>query len=201
MQEARIKKLEEFVKWFEDHITGYEKGEGQIFFNRLVQAFGNSGVLEIGARCEEGVKKRKGTQGFVDFIWQQRVVIELKERGPKLEKHFSQIFEYWWSLRPHQPQYMVLCNFDEFWIYELSKQDEPVHKLKTKEIVTDWGALAFLFPVAERPVFNNSNEEVTIDAANTIGSMFMSMTKRKVNSDVASIGVVFSAFYAKSVFS
>lgn len=185
MQEARIKKLEEFVKWFEDHITGYEKGEGQIFFNRLVQAFGNSGVLEIGARCEEGVKKRKGTQGFVDFIWQQRVVIELKERGAKLEKHFSQIFEYWWSLRPHQPQYMVLCNFDEFWIYELSKQDEPVHKLKTKEIVTDWGALAFLFPVAERPVFNNSNEEVTIDAANTIGSMFMSMTKRKVNSDVA----------------
>lgn len=185
MQEDRIKRFEEFVKWFNDHVTGYEKGEGQIFFNKLVQAFGNAGILEIGASCEERVKKRKGSTGFVDFIWQPRVVIELKERGTKLEKHFSQIFEYWWSLRPHQPQFMVLCNFDEFWIYELNKQDEPVHKLNTIDIATQWSALAFLFPKAERPVFNNDNEEVTIAAAHTIGSMFISMTKRKVAPTVA----------------
>lgn len=185
MQEDRIKRLEEFVGWFNDHITGYEKGEGQIFFNRLVQAFGNAGILEIGASCEERVKKRKGSTGFVDFIWQPRVVIELKERGTHLEKHFSQIFEYWWSLRPHQPQFMVLCNFDEFWIYELNKQDEPVHKLKTKDLASQWSALAFLFPKSERPVFNNDNEEVTIKAAQTIGSMFVSMTKRKIEPAVA----------------
>jgi hypothetical protein len=185
MQEERTQRFEDFVNWFDNHITGYEKGEGQIFFNKLVQSFGNDGVLEIGASCEERVKKRKGTTGFVDFIWSPRVVIELKERGTRLDKHFSQIFEYWWSLRPRQPEYMVLCNFDEFWIYQLNKQDEPVHILKTKDLANQWAALAFLFPKAERPVFNNDNEEVTIKAASTIGSMFMSMTKRKVNPTVA----------------
>lgn len=186
MQEDRIKKLEEFVGWYSEHVTGYEKGEGQIFFHKLVQAFGNSGILEIGAKCEKGIKKRKGSHGFVDFIWQPRVVIELKERGTKLEKHFSQLFEYWWSLRPSQPQYMILCNFDEFWIYDFTKQDDPVHKLKTTDLVSTVGAgLAFLYPTAERPVFNNSNEKVTIEAANTIGSMFLSMTKRKVDAERA----------------
>ncbi len=182
----RIKKLQDFVDWFKTHIKGYEKGEGQIFFNRLVQAFGNTGILEVGARCEEQVKKRKGTTGFADFVWRPRVVIELKERGVKLEKHYEQAFEYWLTLVPNRPKYMVLCNFDEFWVYDLNTQiNDPVHKLKTADLAKDWGALAFLFPKEETPVFNNNNVEVTVEAAKTIGSMFFSMTGRKVDQEIA----------------
>jgi hypothetical protein len=181
MQEDRIKRFNDFVDWFNKHIKGYEKGEGQIFFNRLLQAFGNTGILEVGATCEERVKKRKGTTGFADFVWKPRVVIELKERGTALHKHYEQAFEYWWTLVPNRPQYMVLCNFDEFWVYDLNTQiNDPVHVLKTTELVKDWGALAFLFPKAEKPVFNNNNVEVTVEAAQIIGSMFFSMSKRKI---------------------
>lgn len=181
MQEDRIKRFNDFVEWFNKHIKGYEKGEGQIFFNRLLQAFGNTGILEVGATCEERVKKRKGTTGFADFVWKPRVVIELKERGTALHKHYEQAFEYWWTLVPNRPQYMALCNFDEFWIYDLNTQiNDPIHKLKTIEIAKDWGALAFLFPKAEKPVFNNNNVEVTVEAAQIIGSMFFSMSKRKI---------------------
>jgi len=52
-----INKLQEFIAWFQEHIKGDEKGEGQIFFDRLLQAFGNGGVHQAGAVCEERVKK------------------------------------------------------------------------------------------------------------------------------------------------
>lgn len=178
----RKEKLQEFVDWFKKHIKGYEKGEGQIFFNRLLQAFGNPGVLEVGATCEERVKKRKGTTGFADFVWKPRVIIELKERGSKLEQCYEQAFEYWWTLVPNRPQFMVLCNFDEFWIYDLNTQiNDPVHKLRTENLESEWGALAFLFNKAENPIFNNNNVAVTEEAAKIIGSMFFSLSKRKID--------------------
>lgn len=186
MQKDRSKQFGEFVEWFENHIKGYEKGEGQIFFNRLLQAFGNKGILEVGATCEERVKKRKGTMGFADFVWKPRVIIELKERGTLLNKHYEQAFEYWWTLVPNRPQYMILCNFDEFWIYDLNLQiNDPVHKLQTRNLAKDWGALAFLFPKAEKPVFNNNNVEVTVEAAKILGSMFISMSKRRIEPTIA----------------
>ncbi|HRK09161.1 MAG TPA: hypothetical protein PLZ57_15435 [Pseudobdellovibrionaceae bacterium] len=79
-EKQRKEKLQEFVAWFKKHIKGYERGEGQLFFNQLLQAFGNAGILEVGASLEERVKKRKGTTGFADFVWKPRVIIELKER-------------------------------------------------------------------------------------------------------------------------
>jgi hypothetical protein len=36
-------KLAESVAWCQKHITGDEKGEAQIFLDRLVQAFGQPG--------------------------------------------------------------------------------------------------------------------------------------------------------------
>jgi hypothetical protein len=40
-------KLAEFVQWCESHITGDEKGQAQIFLDRLFQPFGQPGVLDI----------------------------------------------------------------------------------------------------------------------------------------------------------
>lgn len=174
--------LQEFVDWFKKHIKGYERGEGQLFFNRLLQAFGNPGILEVGAALEERVKKRKGTTGFADFVWKPRVIIELKERGTPLHKHYEQAFEYWLTLVPNRPRFMALCNFDEFWIYDLNTQlNDPVHILKTETLANDWGALAFLLPKEEKPIFNNNNVEVTEAAAKIVGSMYFSLSKRKVD--------------------
>jgi hypothetical protein len=40
MTELRERRLQEFVEWTARHVTGDEKGEAQIFLDRLFQGFG-----------------------------------------------------------------------------------------------------------------------------------------------------------------
>jgi len=46
-------KLAEFTAWCHKNITGDEKGQAQIFLDRLFQAFGQSGCLDVGGRSVE----------------------------------------------------------------------------------------------------------------------------------------------------
>ena len=177
----RKQKLKEFLVYFQKYITGNEKGEGQIFFEHLLQAFGNAGIKEVGATCEEFIRKRKGKRGFADFIWEPRVIIELKKRGEKLQKYYDQAFDYWIHRIPRL-KYTVLCNFDEFWIYDFNQQlHDPVHKLKIKDLPENWGPLAFLFPKEEKPVFDNYNIKVTEEVAGKVGYIYYSLVKRKID--------------------
>ena len=74
---------------------------------------------------------------------------------------------------------MVLCNFDEFWIYDLNIQlNDPVHILKTKDLLDDWHALAFLHESYIDPRFDNNNVEVTERVAKIVGSLFLSLEER-----------------------
>lgn len=43
-------KLAEFVRYVRTYLHGDEKGEAQIFCDRLMQAFGHSGIMEAGGR-------------------------------------------------------------------------------------------------------------------------------------------------------
>lgn len=180
----RKQKFEEFLNYFK-HIQGNEKGEGQVFFDRLLQAFGNPGFKEVGATCEELIKKKKGKRGFADFIWEPRVIIELKKRGEPLHKYYDQASEYW-NHRVPRLSYMVLCNFDEFWIYDLNQQlYDPVHKLNIKDLSNNWGPLAFLFPKKEEPVFDNHNVKVTEEVASKVGNIYYSLVNRDVDKEKA----------------
>ena len=185
-QKEHQERIKAFLGWFKN-CKGSEKGEGQIFFDRLFQAFGNTGVLGSGAVCEKPVKKREGKGiAFADLVWKPRVIIELKKRGTALQKHYDQAFNYWITLVPNRPKYMILCNFDEFWIYDLNTQlHDPVHKLNTKDLHTDWGALKFLLPIEEEPIFDNHNVAITEQVAKTVGEIYLSMVKRGVTKDKA----------------
>jgi len=44
--------LETFIRHRYEHLTGDEKGEAQVFLDRLFQAFGHRGVMEAGAKLE-----------------------------------------------------------------------------------------------------------------------------------------------------
>ena len=58
------------------------------------------------------------------------------QRSPK---HYRQAFDYWVRLVPDRPQYVVLCNFDEFWVYDFNTQlDSPKDKVKLAELATRW---------------------------------------------------------------
>src|SRR5947208_1621261 len=111
-------RLTEFTAWAAAHIKGDEKGEAQAFLDRLFQAFGHKGLMEAGATCEMRMKNDTGGTSFADLVWKPIVVIEMKKRGADLTKHYTQAFTYWQYLVPNRPRYAVLCNFDEFWVYD-----------------------------------------------------------------------------------
>ncbi len=122
-------RLRDFVKYVRQHLTGDEKGEAHLFCEHLFQAFGHSGIKQAGGSLEFRVHKGGGVK-FADLLWRPRLLLEMKRRGEKLPKHYQQAFEYWLHLVPNRPQYVVLCNFDEFWVYDLNVQlDEPMDRL------------------------------------------------------------------------
>ena len=148
MHEDRTERLSEFVAWARAHITGDEKGEAQIFLDRLFQAFELKGVREAGATLEMRVKKRdEGGTAFADLVYKPIVPIEMKKRGADLRRHYRQAFDYWVNLAPNRPKYVVLCNFDEFWVYDFdsAQYDEPLDKLPLDELPRRWGPLAQRF--------------------------------------------------------
>jgi type II restriction/modification system DNA methylase subunit YeeA len=187
MSEMRTKNLAEFQTWVAEHITGDEKGEAQLFLDRLFLAFGQKGVKEAGATLEMRIKRedKKGT-AFADLVWKPHVLIEMKKRGTKLEKHYRQAFDYWTRLVPDRPRYVVLCNFDEFWVYDFATQmDAPVDKLSLEDLPHRFGPLAFLFPAMDEPTFENDQEAVTRAAADRLATCFNKLVTRGVDRNLA----------------
>lgn len=82
MHEDRKQRLTDFADWVKQHITGDEKGEAQIFLDRLFQAFGLKGVKEAGAVCEQRVKKADAAS-----CWRgtRRTSSPAKRRGDTLD--------------------------------------------------------------------------------------------------------------------
>lgn len=173
--------LRKFVTFCQQHIKGEERKEAQTFLDRFFRAFGHEGALEAGASYEEAIKKgsKKGKTGFADLVWKPRVLIEMKKRGENLSKHYSQAFDYWTRLVPNRPKYVILCNFDEFWIYDFDTQlDTPVDIVELQKLPDRAGAFGFMEFGNRKPVFNNNQVEITERAARRMGELLLELEKR-----------------------
>ena len=184
-----VEKLKEFVAWCAKHITGDEKGQAQIFLDRLFQAFGQPGCLDVGGVTEFRVRNSAedgGGVSFADYVWKPVVLIEMKRRGEKLERHRSQAERYWHRLVPGRPRYVVLCNFDEFRVYDFDTDvDAPKDTVALTDLPERWGPLAFLAPGSPRPTFDNDREKVTREAADRLAGCFRTLLKRGESREVA----------------
>jgi hypothetical protein len=59
----------------------------------------------------------------------------MKSRGTKLEKYYDQAFDYWSHIVPKRSPCVILCNFDEFWIYDFNTQlFDPVDRIPLGEL-------------------------------------------------------------------
>jgi type II restriction/modification system DNA methylase subunit YeeA len=97
------------------------------------------------------------------------VLVEMKKRGENLQKHYRQAFDYWVRLVPDRPRYVVLCNFDEFRVYDFETQlDTPKDTLALTELADNYGALRFLEPGSPKPTFGNDHVVVTRQAADKL---------------------------------
>jgi type II restriction/modification system DNA methylase subunit YeeA len=171
--------LDEFKRWKESYCKGYEKGEAQNFLIKFFQCFGYEGVLEAGGKFEEPQKRGsvKGGTGFKDCIFKDIVLIEMKKGGSDLTHHYNQLLTYWVQCTP-KPKYAVLCNFDEFWIYDFNVQvDTPVQKIKTTELAEHPEAL--LFMIGQRARFNLNVVEITETVTEQISELFKRLKTRQ----------------------
>lgn len=174
-------RLSDFVAWAGAHIRGDERGEAQIFLDHLFEALGHVGGCTVaGGRLEERVYRGKGAQvGFADYVWKPVVLIEMKRRGADLSRHYRQAFDYWVRLVPDRPRYVILCNFDELWIYDFETQmDAPVDTVRLADLPKRYGPLTFLLPEPVIPVFANDHEAVTREAADLLAECFRSIALR-----------------------
>jgi len=159
-------------------LEGDEKGEAQVFCDRLFQAFGHKGYKEAGATLEYRIKKGK-TTNFADLIWKPRLLIEMKKAGEKLHLHYQQAFEYWINAVPNRPRYVILCNFREFEIYDFDKQlNHPVDTVALSDLPKRYTAFNFLFPDERKPQFDNDREAVSRKAADQTAELFRNLTQR-----------------------
>ncbi len=163
-------------------LKGDEKGEAQVFCDRLFQAFGHKGYKEAGAELEYRIKKHStGGTSFADLIWKPRLLLEMKKRGENLFHHYKQAFEYWIHAVPNRPRYVLLCNFDQIWIYDFDKQlDAPVDVVATKDLPLRYTALNFLFPHDPQPNFGNDLEAVSRAAADKVSRLFKILVARGI---------------------
>ncbi|WP_339373755.1 DNA methyltransferase [Anabaena sp. 4-3] len=124
---------------------------------------------------------KKGKTGFADLVWKPRVLIEMKKRGEDLSKHYSQAFDYWTRLVPQRPKYVILCNFDEFWIFDFDIQlDTPVDVIPLEQLPERDGAFGFMELGEKTPIFRNNQVEVTERAARRMGELLLELEKRKI---------------------
>ena len=180
-----VEPIRQFVDYART-LKGDEKGEAQVFCDRLFKAFGHGGYKEAGATLEYRVKGPGKSTKFADLLWRPRLLIEMKKRGEKLQRHYGQAFEYWLQLVPHRPKYVVLCNFDEFWIYDFDLQlNDPVDVIPLETLPHRYTAFNFLFPVEKKPQFGNNRVDVTRAAADKVAAVFNSMVARGENREQA----------------
>jgi type II restriction/modification system DNA methylase subunit YeeA len=180
MRTQSIKSLQDFVNYTHTHIKGNERSEAQSFLNAFFQAFGYDDAISAGAKFEQGVTKgsAKGNKGSADLVWADRVLIEMKSRGEDLQKHYPQLDRYWTRLAP-KPKYSILCNFDEFWIYDFNNQvDTPVDQIKLDELVHQEGAFRFMRSATYAPIFRNNQVELTEKNAKRVGELYQALLER-----------------------
>ncbi|MGL6338574.1 MAG: DNA methyltransferase, partial [Waterburya sp.] len=171
---ATPQSLNEFVNYRLQYITGKERSQAQVFLDRFFQAFGHQGALQAGAEYEVAIAKgsNKGKTGFADLVWKPRVLIEMKKQGEDLGKHYRQAFNYWTRIVPNRPRYVILCNFDEFWIYDFDNQvDEPVDTIKINQLPARASAFGFMELSEKSSIFQNNQIEVTKETARKMGEL------------------------------
>jgi len=184
--ELRVR-LGQLATYRATYLTGDEKGESQVFLDRLFQAFGHQGYAEAGAKLEMRIKSAStGGTSFADLVWKPRVLIEMKKAGSDLSRHYRQAFDYWVRAVPDRPRYVVLCNFDEFWVYDFDYQlDEPVSRVTLAELSDRWEPFGFMLPEERTSEFTDDLVAVTRDSAVQLARLFNALIGRDLDRDVA----------------
>ncbi|MFN7717237.1 MAG: class I SAM-dependent DNA methyltransferase [Pseudanabaenaceae cyanobacterium] len=175
----------QFINFCREHIQGRERREAQIFLTEFFKTFGYESIKQAKAEFELPIPKSslRGNTGFADLWWERpqsigSIIIEIKSKGTNLTQHYSQAWEYANHIYP-SPKYVILCNFDEFWIYNFQSQiNTPVDKIRLVDLVDRLDAFTFMEYTTETPKFRDYQLPVTLRTAQRMGHLFSLLKAR-----------------------
>lgn len=177
-QDTTRQQLEAFVARWKDY-DGTEAGGAQTFLNELFAAYGRD-RKEVGAVFEDG----HSANGIMDLRWESVCIFEMKspKHSGKLEQHRAQALQYWHSADDPDtdvaaPQYVVLCSFHEFEIWEPGQfPSAPRTSFTLQELPDRSDALLWL--TGHTPVFSETLRDLTREAAILLGQVKDSLLDR-----------------------
>ncbi len=160
---------------------GYEKGESQPFWLQLLREVYGVERPEQFISFEEQV--HLDNTSFIDgHIDETRVMIEQKSLGKSLSQPirqsdgslltpFQQAKRYIVNLPVSKhPRYVVTCNFEEFWVYDMEKPHGEPEKIRLEDLPRDYYRLQFL--VESGNTHLQKQLEVSVKAGELVGLLY-----------------------------
>jgi hypothetical protein len=178
--EARIAGFAAYAR----RLAGDHEDAARGLCERLFQAFGWHGLAQAQATCRPRSPAAGSAESddtlLAELVWGAKLLIEIRRRGTRLEQHQRRAFEHW-QYRTAHPRYVILCNFEELWIYGFNDQIwEPLDRLTLDAPGTRYTALNFLYPEPVTPIFANDRVAATRVAADRIATLFDLLVGRGV---------------------
>ena len=166
---------------------GYEKGESQLFWSTLLtDVFGITNIADF-IEFEDQV--HLDHTSFIDgYIPSTKVLIEQKGLDKDLNKPikqsdgslltpFQQAKRYITELPlSRHPRWVVTCNFEEFYIYDMERPGGEPEKIKLAELEKEYYRLSFLTETGS--VHVQQEMEISIKAGEVVGLLYEAFLKQ-----------------------
>ena len=190
MKSEKLKSVNDFIERWENH--GDEKSDTQKFWLQLLRD-----VLGF-ERPDEFVEFEKRVAlehvSYIDvYIPSTRTVIEQKSFDVNLDKEipqsdgsamtpFQQAKRYSdWLPDSERARWIVVCNFQEFRIYDMEKPKAAPTVLKLADLKNDWHKLAFLIDENAASPDKIREVKLSVQAGQLVGKLYDSLIERYVN--------------------
>jgi hypothetical protein len=161
------RRLQEFAKEHENDRG--EKQFAQQFMRDFYSCFGLS--KSSASMFEKKIIKLNNRNGFIDSFIPGVLLVEQKTTGSKLEKAYKQAIDYALALENEfeKPQYILICDFQTFHLYNLHGLDKEPLVCTLSEISNraDW----FMFLVDKRVVAYSEELPINRKAAEQIADL------------------------------
>ena len=182
-----MEKIKNFVESWKKR--GYEKGESHSFWLAFLRDVLNVDKPENFIDFEVPVKLKH--KSFIDaFLPDTKIIIEQKSSSVNLEKNqtqsdgeilspYEQAQRYGNSL-PYsmRPRWIVVCNFQEFLIYDMELMSEPT-KILLEELPEKFSVFDFMIDANKNKI--RLEVELSLKAGEIVGKLYGALKKNYLN--------------------
>ncbi|MBP3466068.1 MAG: class I SAM-dependent DNA methyltransferase [Paludibacteraceae bacterium] len=184
----------EFAEFWTD--KGDEKQETQRFWIQLLSEV--LGIENPTKYIEFEKRVKLAHTSFIDaYIPSTKVLIE--QKGSKIDLHKAAEQSDGAELTPYQqakryadempnslrPHWIVVCNFQEFLVYDLEQPDKEPEQIFLKDIEKEYYRLQFL--IDSRHNYLRREEELSLQAGVLVGKLYDALIKQYINPDEQSL--------------